>query len=174
MPSFKQREVLGGVAAGVGIAALVLLGGAAWIEVAPRWSEGPGARLGLAALCLLGPGVSLLAVIGRIGNRRYLNPDQIDGGAPPPGSAAEIDLRVLRNTLEQAALALLVWPAFALTLPADRLGVLPALGAAFPLCRALFWAGYQLSPPLRGAGFAGTFYPTVFAALWTLWTLATG
>ncbi|TDK41424.1 MAPEG family protein [Antarcticimicrobium luteum] len=113
----------------------------------------------------LAPGLVLAAMIGRLAARRFFDDALIDGAEPAPGSAADIDQRVLRNTLEQLALALALWPFAALTLGG---AVAIALGLSFALMRILFWIGYHLSPPLRGLGFAGTFYPTVLAGLWAL------
>ena len=45
------------------------------------------------------------------------------------------------------------------------MGTVLALAMSFFIARLLFWVGYHISPPLRGLGFAATFYPTVLAAL---------
>ena len=60
--------------------------------------------------------------------------------------------------------------ALALPFVAVTLGgaVAIALGLGFALMRLLFWVGYHRAPPLRGLGFAGSFYPTVVAAIWAL------
>ena len=76
---------------------------------------------------------------------------------------------MLSNTAEQTVLALCIWPIFAALLPASERGAAAALGPGFAVARLTFWGGYHLSPPLRGFGFAATFYPTILAALWTLW-----
>ncbi len=110
-------------------------------------------------------------MIGRIAQRRFFDPALIDGANLPSGSPAEIDARVLQNTLEQAVLALCVWPALAMLLGQRGAGVVAALGLSFELARLLFWVGYRLSPALRALGFAATFYPTVAPLLWALWLL---
>lgn len=120
----------------------------------------------------LAPGLVLLAMIGRLGNRRFFDDAIIDGG--PLTGAAETDRRVLQNTVEQLVLALAVWPAAAVLLGADGPGVIVTLGLGFAVARLAFWAGYHRSPPLRAFGFAATFYPTVLVALWTLWRLLAG
>jgi MAPEG family len=111
----------------------------------------------------LAPGLFLALVIGRLAQRRFFDDAIIDGNPFPAGSGAELDQRVLTNTVEQLVLALLLWPFVAMSLGG---AVAIALGASFALMRVVFWIGYHLSPPLRGLGFAGTFYPTIIATLW--------
>lgn len=110
-------------------------------------------------------GLVLALMIGRQAQRRFFDDAIIDGEDFAPGSPAWIDQRVLSNTVEQAVLALLVWPFVALTLGGQ---VVVVMGLAFALARLAFWAGYHLSPPLRGFGFAATFYTTVLAGFWSL------
>ncbi|MGR3617781.1 MAG: MAPEG family protein [Paracoccaceae bacterium] len=121
-------------------------------------------------LAVLWPGLVMVAMIGRLAARRFFDDSIIDGQALAQGTAAEIDQRVLTNTMEQAVLALLIWPFVSLTLGS---GVVIALGVSFGLMRVLFWVGYHMAPPLRSLGFAGTFYPTVLAGLWSLLAWAT-
>jgi len=111
------------------------------------------------------PGLFMLLMIGRLAQRRFFDDAIIDGDAFQPGSGAWVDQRVLSNTTEQLVLALVIWPFVALTLGG---GVVLALGFGFGVARVAFWIGYHVSPPLRGFGFAATFYPTVLAALWSL------
>nr|WP_172297429.1 MAPEG family protein [Pseudoruegeria sp. HB172150] len=117
---------------------------------------------------LLAPGLVLLLIIGRIAARRFFDETLIDGEAPVPGSGADVDQRVLRNTVEQAVLAACLWPAIAYLLLEDGLGVVMCLSVGFAVARLIFWVGYHMSPPLRSFGFAATFYPTVVALLWAL------
>lgn len=113
-------------------------------------------------------GLTLMAMIGVIATRRFFDDGLIDGQPPRSGSAADIDRRVLANTVEQSVLALLLWPFTAMHLGAVTV---IALGVSFAIARVAFWIGYRVSPRLRMCGFAATFYPTVFAALWSLWRL---
>lgn len=164
-----RLTVLAGMAPGAVLALATLACGAAWgpvPEATGTGAPGPGDRLAWAALALIGPAAALAAVIGRIAQRRFFDPALIGGGAEPAGSGAEIDQRVLRNTVEQALLAALAWPALAVSLPADQLGAVAALGLAFPVSRALFWVGYHRAPLLRAPGFAWGFYGSVMALLW--------
>ncbi|WP_245776360.1 MAPEG family protein [Thalassovita taeanensis] len=120
----------------------------------------------------MAPGVVMALMVGRLAQRRFFDDTIIDGAAFTPGSAAEIDQRVLANTAEQLVLALCIWPAAAVILQGDGPGVIIALGLGFAVARLLFWLGYHLSPPLRGFGFAASFYPTVLVAIWAVLRLA--
>ncbi|MEO3415607.1 MAPEG family protein [Roseovarius sp. CAU 1744] len=119
----------------------------------------------------LAPGIVMLLMVGRLAQRRFFDDTIIDGAAFAPGSAADIDQRVLGNTAEQSVLALCVWPAAAVVLADHGPGVIVVLGLNFAFARLIFWAGYHLSPPLRAFGFAASFYPTVLVTLWTVLSL---
>ncbi|TDE41207.1 MAPEG family protein [Antarcticimicrobium sediminis] len=146
-----------------------MIAGALWalaVVFAPAFLELPYLPAPLALPgAFLAPGLVLAAMIARLAARRFFDDALIDGAAAAPGSRAEIDQRVLHNTLEQLLLALAIWPFAALTLGG---AVAIGLGLSFALMRVLFWIGYHLSPPLRALGFAGTFYPTVLAGIWAL------
>ncbi|RKF14920.1 MAPEG family protein [Roseovarius spongiae] len=120
----------------------------------------------------LAPGLVMAAMVARLAQRRFFDEGIIGGGAFAPGSAADIDQRVLRNTAEQLVLALCIWPAAAVLLAGQGPGVIVSLGIGFAIARLAFWAGYHIAPPLRAFGFAATFYPTVLVALWALVRLA--
>lgn len=162
----RQRAVLAGMAAGLAWTGAVLLLGPVLLRPA-------GAPLEVAAAALLLPALTLVAAVGRIAAARFLDAAIIDGQDAAPGSPTDLAQRVLRNTLEQCVLAALVWPALAVSLPPDRLGVIPALGFGFLVARIAFAAGYSRGAGARSFGFAATFYPTVAAALWAL-ALAVG
>lgn len=118
---------------------------------------------------MAGPGLILSLLIGRLASRRFFDPDLIDGQPHAVGSAAEIDQRVLTNTVEQTVLAACIW-AFALTCFGPE--VIVAFGIGFLIARLVFWIGYHISPPLRAFGFAATFYPTVLLGAGTAVELA--
>lgn len=111
------------------------------------------------------PGLVLIAMIGRLMWRRFFDDEFIDGQDFTPGTAAWIDQRVLSNTAEQLLLCLVVWPFVALLLGGV---VVLVLGMIFAVARVCYWVGYHVSLPLRGFGFAMTFYPTVLAAIWSV------
>ena len=159
----KRRRILVGMAAGAIWSVAVVIG--------PSFGPQPFLPLNLALIyAFLPAGLFLMLVIGRLAQRRFFDDALLDGAAPVPGSGAEIDQRVLTNTVEQYVLALLLWP-FA----ASWLGGVTAvvMGIGFAIARLAFWIGYHVSPPLRAFGFAASFYPTVLATLWTLWRLIT-
>ena len=110
------------------------------------------------ALSFLPVGLVLFLMIGRLAQRRFFDDQIIDGDAYQAGSAAEIDQRVLHNSVEQLVLKLALWPFIGMTLEA---GPILLLGASFAVTRLLFWVGYHVSPPLRAFGFAAGFYPTI-------------
>ncbi len=157
------------IAAGMAAALLWALA-VVWLGARLAPDMALGRALGLA---LAGPGVALGLVIARLAQRRFFDIDLIDGQAPAVESPAEIDLRVLSNTAEQALLAVLLWPATGLLLGASGPGTVLALGLAFPLVRLTFWIGYHISPPARAFGFAATFYPTLLAFLWAVFQALT-
>jgi len=104
-------------------------------------------------------------MVGRLAQRRFFDDEIIDGEPFAPGSGAEIDQRVLTNTVEQLILALVIWPFVALTLGGFTVLF---LGFGFAVARLAYWVGYHVSPPMRGFGFAATFYPTIIAGIWSV------
>ncbi len=154
----KRATILFGMAAGL-IWALGVVGGTMHLDL--PYVPAPVALLG----AFVPGGVVMFAMVGRLAQRRFFDDDIIDGQGFGLGSGAAIDQRVLTNTVEQMVLALAIWPFVALTLGGQ---VVIAMGFAFAVSRLLFWAGYHLSPPLRGFGFAATFYTTGVAALWSI------
>ncbi|WP_425052274.1 MAPEG family protein [Psychromarinibacter sp. S121] len=162
-----QRKILIGMALGV-VWSIALI----WIGIA-KVNIPPFSRILVEPFYLIGPGIALMFVVAAIAMRRFLTPGMIDGGAPAPGSAGDIDLRVLRNTVEQSVLAACLWPAIAYLFLDDGLGVVMSLTVGFVVARLAFWIGYHVSPPLRAFGFAATMYPTVLALVWALILRAT-
>lgn len=154
----KRPAILVGMAAGL-IWALVVIGGASQTNI--PFVPTPVALLG----AFFPGGLVICLMIGRLAQRRFFDDDTIDGQAFDLRSGAYIDQRVLANTVEQMVLAFAIWPFVALTLGGQ---VIMAMGLAFAVTRLLFWVGYHISPPLRGFGFAATFYTTIVAALWSL------
>ena len=124
------------------------------------------------ALSFLPGGLVLAAVIGRLAQRRFFDDAIIDG--EPLSGPAEIDGRVLQNTVEQMVLALALWPVTGHLLAVNGPGVVLMLGLGFGVARIAFWVGYHVSPPMRAFGFAATFYPTLIALGWSvLWWVVT-
>ena len=150
----------------------MLAGGTAgtlW-SLAVIWLPGQGPQpfvpVNLALIyAFLPAGLILMLMIGRIALRRFNNEELMDGSAPEIGAPADIDQRVLRATIEQCVLALMLWPFIAMSLGSVTV---IAIGVSFGIARLVFWGGYHLSPPLRMLGFAASFYPTVLGTLWSI------
>lgn len=159
----KRGRILAGMAVGGLWSVLVV-----WL---PGQGSQPFIPLNLALIYAFVPGGAvMLLMVGRLAERRFFDDRIIDGAAFAPGSPADIDQRVLTNTLEQMGLALLLWPFVATSLGAVTV---MAMGLAMAIARLAFWIGYHLSPPLRAFGFAASFYPTVLATIWSLWRFLT-
>ncbi|KRS17209.1 MAPEG family protein [Roseovarius indicus] len=156
-----RRKIAVGMAAGVAWSFAVLIGAAMFVQL-PVFALMP-----TIMTAFLAPGLVMIAMVGRLAQRRFFDDAIIDGEAF--SGAAAIDQRVLSNTVEQLVLAMAVWPAAAVLLGAEGPGVILVLGVAFAVARLAFWFGYHRAPPLRAFGFAATFYPTVLVALWALW-----
>lgn len=158
----KRQKIMFGMAPGaLWAVALLWIGGQIPIPISMIQPTLMGA--------VFGPGLVLIALIGRLAQRRFVEDESVDGQAFT--GAAEIDQRVLNNTVEQAVLALCIWPLVGFFTGA---GTVLALGGGFVVARLAFWVGYHVSPPLRAFGFAATFFPTVFAAVFTVWNLLAG
>ncbi len=141
------------------------------VVVIPGMGPQPFIPVNLALIYAFAPaGLVLALMIGTLAARRFFNDEIIDGNPLPEGSRAQIDQRVITNTVEQLVLALCLWPFAAMQLGALTL---IALGVSFAIARLVFWAGYHIAPSLRTLGFAASFYPTLFAAIWCLWRLVT-
>jgi hypothetical protein len=161
-----------GVAAGMAAALAVTLAITFWCVqdspglVLPFHMVGVSQRWTVAAACWLGPLVALVAAIGAVANRRFFSPDDIDGaGLTPEGPRLRVPRAILANTLEQAVLAIPVYTALALFLPARQLPLPVLLSAAFVIGRIAFAAGYARGAAARSFGFALTFYPTMAGLL---------
>ncbi|MDQ2088328.1 MAPEG family protein [Marimonas arenosa] len=154
----KRRKIATGMALAVLWAVAIV-----WL---PQTMKPPFLPLNTVIIAALVPGgLVMVLMVARLAQRRFVDDVAIDGGSFPLGSGGDIDQRVLTNTVEQLMLAVALWPFVALTL--GGLVVL-WMGAGFAVARLAFWIGYHISPPLRGFGFAATFYPTALATLWAL------
>lgn len=153
--------------------ALGALWGVALIWIAATWVSLPiYTLLPVLAFSLLGPGVFLLLVIGRLAQRRFFDDAIIDGQSFGAGTAAEIDQRVLTNTVEQLVLALCLWPPIGYLAGPVGPGLVAVLGLGFVVARLAFWIGYHRSPPMRAFGFAASFYPTILALFYVVFLWA--
>ncbi|MEM6589792.1 MAG: MAPEG family protein [Pseudomonadota bacterium] len=159
--SNKSRALLGG---GLGLIwSVALLTGAAIFVQIPVFALIP-----TIMTAFLAPGLVMTAMIARVALRRFFDADTSMG---PLLEAGEMDRRVLQNTGEQLVIAAAIWPAAAVLLGPMGPGVIIVLGLGFAIARIVFWGGCHRSPLMRSVGFAATFFPTVFVALWALTTL---
>jgi hypothetical protein len=162
----KQAFVLVGMMFAVAVLLVLWLQGSKGLPLPVPDGDDPASRLAFAARWLTIPGFALLTGIAMVANRRFFEPNAIDGTRAPQSRSLEINLRYNQNTLEQTVLAAIAWTGLALQLPHDRLALIPALAILFGVARILFWVGYLISPGARALGFALTFYPTVAAFIW--------
>ena len=159
----KQRGVALGMMLGLVVAVAMLALGARLATWGPP--GGSVETLGAAVAIL---GLWAAAAIGNVARLRFFDPRAIDGAAgsdDPPG--LRIADAVLRNTLEQAVLALLAYVALAATL-AGAAPTIALLIGCFSVGRVMFWAGYPGGAANRALGFALTFYPSVLALIMVL------
>lgn len=158
-PSQNQLGVIKGMASGLALAAASMAMTAyALHPLGASFAE----RASLLALCLLPPAITLAISIARLAKHRFFTPADIDGSALTDGSdRARLLQALLQNTLEQMALAVPVYVAWAFLAPAGMLGALVAASVLFLLARLLFYKRYQSGAAARSLGFALTFYPTV-------------
>lgn len=72
---------------------------------------------------------------------------------------------IIRSTVEQAVLALLIWPFVAVTLGGT---VVLYMGFAFALSRLIYWYGVLKSPVAETFAAVATFSATLLSGVWTL------
>jgi hypothetical protein len=162
--SATQRGVLAGMAGGFVVAVVLtwwcVAGSPGLVLTAHGFNLKQ--RLVMAAAASMGPALSLAVAIGVVANRRFFSASDIDGaGLSAESTAVRIPRAVLANTLEQAALAVPIYTALALALPASQLAFPLLLSAVFVIGRILFAVGYARGAAARGLGFTLTFYPSV-------------
>jgi len=158
----KQRGVLRGMAAALALA-VVALGAAVTTPPAALLPAAPfPATLAVALGWSLLPVACLGLNIGALARHRFFTPADIDGSGLSAGTATARTLQaILQNTLEQAALAVCVYAAWAALMPLAWQAVVPAAALLFGLGRLLFWRGYAAGAPARAFGFGLTFYPSM-------------
>jgi hypothetical protein len=156
--SKPQRGVATGMAVGIAATAVAL-------SLAPQLlvpSTTLQNRLEIFVLSVLLPAITLAFCVGRLAAHRFHTPEDLGGSGLSRGTEkAKLLQAVLQNTLEQLALAVPIYVAWALLAPAELAGGCVIAGMLFLLGRALFFVGYAGGAPKRALGFALTFYPTV-------------
>jgi hypothetical protein len=173
--SVKQKGVLKGMAFGV-LAAIILIAGG--ITLNPfDYTENVthSDRISIAVQSGILIAFCLAISIARLAKHRFFSPEDIDGGGLTEGSSKTKVLQsLLQNTVEQSILAILVYMAWAVIMPASWLSVIPLAAFAFVIGRMLFFTGYRNGAPSRAFGFTLSFYPSVgmllCIAVMAIWT----
>jgi hypothetical protein len=133
-----------------------------------------GGRFALCALAMLLPALTLAYSIGRLARHRFFSPQDIDGSALSSGTSTAVLLQsLLKNSLEQALLALIAYASWCLLVPAVLLPAAPAAAVLFFVGRVMFFARYVQGAQARALGFALTFYPTVLLLVAAMYFAAT-
>src|SRR5262249_25133013 len=99
----------------------------------------------------------LLFAIIAVGNKRFTS-EAIDPTLHKEDMAAQIDGRVVDNTLQQYVLFLIGTLALSVNLAAEQMGVIAAAAIVFVVARVAFWIGYRIHPLYRAFGMAATSY----------------
>lgn len=159
--SASQRGVLKGMAFGLGTT-FSALGGVVALTVVFLPSQGLWPRVELFSMSALLATITLVVSIARLAGHRFFTPQDIDGSGLTSGTTrAKLLQSLLQNTLEQLAIAVPVYAAWAVLAPERLLLVMPACAALFVVGRSLYFWGYARGAAHRAFGFALTFYPTV-------------
>jgi len=77
--------------------------------------------------------------------------------------------RVADNTLQQFLLFLVGMLALSVSLPLERLSIVPAVAITFVVARIIFWVGYRIHPLYRAPGFSSVAYMNLFMFIAVLW-----
>jgi hypothetical protein len=171
----EQRGVARGMAIGAVASAAVLGIGLIAPPLALPLGDAMADRIAFALRADLVLGLWLLASVGAVAKGRFFSPRDISGAAySDPTPRIAVARAVLQNTHEQVTLAVTVHLALATLLPAGQMGAIPLLVILFSIGRLAFWLGYAGGATSRSIGFAMTFYPTIFGALWAAWLIVFG
>jgi hypothetical protein len=175
--SAKQRGVRRGMIFGVCASFLLISAGSALNPFGFAANLTLSQRISVALESAVLLAMCLAVAVGRLAKHRFFSPEDIDGGGLHAGSErARLLQSLLQNTLEQAVLAVLVYSAWAISMPASALSVVPLAAMAFAVGRILFFMSYSKGAPARALGFTLAFYPSVGMLLCVvvrqLWTLS--
>jgi hypothetical protein len=162
-----QRTVLVGAISGI-VGMIVLVWALSSAIAPPFIDDQPGARLAYALKWAVFAAVPFFAMIVAVGNARFLS-DAIDPTRRKEDPKMLINGRVADNTLQQLVLFLLGMLALSVTLPFERLGVIPAVSITFVVARIIFWVGYRIHPLYRAPGFSSVAYMNLFMFVAVFW-----
>ncbi len=119
-------------------------------------------RLATAFSASLVPAAFLGISIAHLAKHRFFSSDAIEGSLSAEQSEQTRVLQsVLQNTLEQALLAVLVYIAWSILMPAQWLSAIAVAALCFAIGRMLFIARYKKGASARAIGFTLSFYPSM-------------
>lgn len=165
-----QKTVAIGAASGIA-AMIVLVLLLASLIPAPHIADTAAQRIAYALKWAVVAVLPFFLMLAAVGNARFFS-EAIDPTLAKEGKKMIVDGRVADNTLQQFVVFLVGMLALAVSLPPERLNVIPAVTITFVLARLVFWIGYRIHPLFRAPGFAATAYMNLLmlvAALW-LWS----
>lgn len=158
----KQRGVRNGALPALALT-LAIIALATWWRRSLVTSYTP---IEFAVIAMLVPALCVVAAIGNVANRRFFSVADIDGATTPDQSPQiVIASAILSNTLEQAFLAVILYAALAVLLPAPET-LIAALATMFVIGRLCFAFGYSRGAGGRAFGFGVTFYPNAIGLVY--------
>jgi len=162
-----QRMVAVGAVSGI-VGMILLVWGLSGVLASPEIVDEPGARLGYALKWAVVAAIPLFAMIVAVGNARFLS-EAIDPTLAREDQKMIVNGRVADNTLQQFLLFLVGMLALSVSLPLERLSIVPAVAITFVVARIIFWVGYRIHPLYRAPGFSSVAYMNLFMFIAVLW-----
>ena len=167
-----QKTVAIGAASG--IAGMVIL---VWAIAAyfpePHIIDNNGDRLAYAFRWSVVAVLPLFVMIAAVGNARFFS-EAIDPTLRKEDQKLVVNGRVADNTTQQFLLFIAGFAALSVSIPIERISLIPAIAITFVVSRIAFWIGYRIHPLYRAAGFASTAYLNLFMFLAVLWLRLAG
>ena len=159
----SRRAQLGG-----SLGLLAALIGAGPALVAAWGAPSPPSAFAAALPALAWPALVVLAMTFAVMGCRFVQ-DVFDPIHDPETAAIHLSQRVLANSVEQMAIFVPAYLAFAAS---GGAAAAPRLAGLFALARLVFWAGYLSAPLRRSPGMAMTLALTILMLAWTVLRLA--
>jgi len=167
MMTKDQRTVPVGALGGI-VGMIVLVWLLSRIIHAPFIDDEAGARLTFALQWAVFAAVPYFAMIVAVGNARFLS-EAIDPTRNKEDPRMLVNGRVADNTLQQLVLFVIGLLALSVTMPFERLSIIPALAITFVIARIIFWIGYRINPLYRAPGFSSVAYMNLFMFVAVFW-----